>query len=120
MSSFDLDTALAKRRDDNLYRERRLLGSAQGPDVIVDGKKVLAFCSNDYLGLANHPDVVCSFQNATNKYGVGGGASHLVIGHSNAHHQLEEELAAFTGRPRALTFFHRVYGQSRCYQRTVG
>ena len=104
MSFFDLDTALAKRRDDNLYRERRLLGSAQGPDVIVDGKKVLAFCSNDYLGLANHPDVIRSFQNATNKYGVGGGASHLVIGHSNAHHQLEEELAAFTGRPRALLF----------------
>ncbi|MCL6271203.1 8-amino-7-oxononanoate synthase [Sansalvadorimonas sp. 2012CJ34-2] len=104
MSAFNLDAALAKRRDDNLYRERKLLGSAQGPEVIVDGRKTLAFCSNDYLGLANHPEVIASFRKATDQYGVGGGASHLVIGHSEAHHKLEEELAEFTGRPRVILF----------------
>lgn len=61
-------------------------------------------CSNDYLGLANHPDVIASLKKATSVYGVGSGASHLVIGHSRAHHQLEEELADFTGRDRVLLF----------------
>lgn len=96
--------ALAERRAQHLYRSRRVVESAQGPELIVDGKSYLAFCSNDYLGLANHPDVVTAFQNAANQYGVGSGASHLVCGHSTPHHQLEEALAEFTGRPRALLF----------------
>ena len=102
--AFDLDTALQERRKESLYRHRRTLFSAQQPHVVVDGKPMLAFCSNDYLGLANHPEVIKTFQNAANEYGVGGGASHLIIGHSKAHHQLEEELAEFTGRLRALLF----------------
>ncbi|HEY5718503.1 MAG TPA: 8-amino-7-oxononanoate synthase [Motiliproteus sp.] len=103
--SFDqLETALAERRAAHLYRRRRTLDSAQGPQVRVDGRDYLAFCSNDYLGLANHPEVVSAFQQAANEYGVGGGASHLVNGHSRLHQQLEEALAAFTGRPRALLF----------------
>ncbi len=101
---FDLKTALQQRKADNLYRSRITIAGPQQPQVVVDGKPMLAFCSNDYLGLANHPDVIASFQQAANDYGVGGGASHLIIGHSRAHHQLEEELAAFTGRPRALLF----------------
>ena len=96
--------ALAQRRADNLYRTRRLLSSPQTPQVIIDGKSYTAFCSNDYLGLANHPDVISAFTNAANKFGVGSGASHLVAGHSHEHHALEEELAAFTGRTRALLF----------------
>jgi 8-amino-7-oxononanoate synthase len=105
-SSFDniLSVALTDRRAANLYRTRRLLESPQTPLVIVDGKKYNAFCSNDYLGLANHPDVIAAFQHAANLYGVGSGASHLVAGHSSEHHALEEELAAFTGRARALLF----------------
>lgn len=99
-----LASALAERRAANLYRNRRVLESPQAPEVIVDGKKYLAFCSNDYLGLANHPDVISAFQNAANQFGVGSGASHLVAGHSSEHHALEEELAAFTGRDRALLF----------------
>jgi len=99
-----LAPALTERRAAHLYRERRLLQSAQGPQVIVDGKSYLAFCSNDYLGLANHPDVVAAFKNAADKFGVGSGASHLVAGHSSEHHALEEELAAFTGRERAILF----------------
>jgi 8-amino-7-oxononanoate synthase len=65
---------------------------------------MLAFCGNDYLGLANHPEVVAAFQRGASRWGVGSGAAHLVNGHSAAHHALEEELADFVGRPRALLF----------------
>ncbi|MFO1389771.1 8-amino-7-oxononanoate synthase [Cellvibrio sp.] len=99
-----LTAALAERRATNLYRNRRVLESPQIPNVVVDGKSYLAFCSNDYLGLANHPQVISAFQHAANQFGVGSGASHLVAGHSSEHHALEEELAAFTGRDRALLF----------------
>ena len=101
---FDLATRLAERRAANLYRQRPLLESPQGPLVQVDGRQLLAFCSNDYLGLANHPQVIEAWRAGAQKWGVGGGASHLVIGHSTPHHQLEEALAEFTGRPRALLF----------------
>lgn len=67
-------------------------------------KSYLAFCSNDYLGLANHPAMIESFCDAAKTYGVGSGASHLVSGHSDLHHHLEAELAAFTGREKALVF----------------
>ena len=72
--------------------------------MVVDGRPLLAFCSNDYLGLANHPEVIAALRAGAAQWGVGGGASHLVIGHSTPHHELEEALAAFTGRPRALLF----------------
>lgn len=107
-STFDLDKtlapALAQRRAENLYRTRRLLNSPQTPRVNIDGKNYTSFCSNDYLGLANHPNVISAFNNAANKFGVGSGASHLVAGHSCEHHALEEELTEFTGRERALLF----------------
>jgi 8-amino-7-oxononanoate synthase len=96
--------ALTERRAAKLYRSRRVLQTPQTPRVVVDGKEYTAFCSNDYLGLANHPDVISAFQRAVNAFGVGSGASHLVAGHSSEHHALEEELAAFTGRDRALLF----------------
>lgn len=100
--SFDLAARLAARRADNLYRQRPLLQSPQGPVVQVDGQEYLAFSSNDYLGLANHPQVVEAMQQGAARWGVGGGASHLVIGHSEPHHQLEQALAEFTGRERVL------------------
>lgn len=99
-----LATRLAERRAQSLYRVRRLVQSAQGPELVVDGKPLLAFCSNDYLGLANHPNVVAAFQRGAAQYGVGSGAAHLVSGHMTPHQCLEEELAAFTGRDRALLF----------------
>ena len=102
--SFDLSARLAARQANNLYRHRPLLESPQGPHVVVDGQPLLAFCNNDYLGLANHPQVIEAWQQGASRWGVGGGASHLVIGHSRAHHALEEALAEFTGRPRALLF----------------
>jgi len=88
----------------NLYRQRRIIESPQGVKVCVNGKQVVNFCSNDYLGLANHPDVVLAFKKAVDYYGIGSGSAHLICGHSTAHHALEEELADFTGRPRALLF----------------
>lgn len=87
-----------------LYRERRVLEGPSGVEVIVDGKRLLNFSSNDYLGLANHPAVVAAFKRGAETYGVGSGASHLVCGHSKSHHRLEEELAEFVGRERALLF----------------
>ncbi|MCV9919694.1 MULTISPECIES: 8-amino-7-oxononanoate synthase [Pseudomonas] len=102
--AFDLTARLAERRAADLYRQRPLLQSPQGPEVVVDGQPLLAFCNNDYLGLANHPEVIAAWRAGAERWGVGGGASHLVIGHSTPHHQLEEALAELTGRPRALLF----------------
>lgn len=95
---------LSSRHSRHLYRRPRTADSPQQPHMTIDGKPMLVFCSNDYLGLANHPDVIRAFQQAANTYGVGSGAAHLVSGHSRPHQQLEEALAAFTGRERALLF----------------
>lgn len=100
----DLRAALTRRRDDQLYRTRRVIDSPQGPEIVIDGQRYLNFCSNDYLGLANHPQVIEAMQRGAARYGAGSGAAHLICGHSSAHHALEEELAAFTKRPRALLF----------------
>ena len=99
-----LQESLEERRARHLYRSRQVLDGPQGPTVVIDGREYLNFCSNDYLGLANHPQVRAAFKQAVDEYGVGSGAAHLVTGHSRPHHQLEEELAAFVGRPRALLF----------------
>ncbi|WP_414154658.1 8-amino-7-oxononanoate synthase [Pseudomonas sp. BNK-43-a] len=102
--AFDLAARLAERRAADLYRRRPLLQSPQGPEVVVDGQRLLAFCSNDYLGLANHPEVIAAWRAGAERWGVGGGASHLVVGHSTPHHEVEEAIAELTGRPRALLF----------------
>lgn len=106
MTSFrqTLQARLDERRSASLYRQRRVHDTPQQPLLQVDGRALLSFCSNDYLGLANHPEVLRSFHDALDRYGAGSGASHLVSGHSLPHHALEEELAAFTGRSRALVF----------------
>jgi len=100
----NLSAALQARRDNSLYRTRQTLDGPQGVKVSLDGREYLSFCSNDYLGLANHPDVVAAFHKGLDRYGAGSGAAHLVTGHSRAHHELEEALAAFVQRPRALLF----------------
>ena len=99
-----LTPALNERKRQNRYRQRSILQSPQGANIIVDGQHYINFCSNDYLGLANHPKVITAMQTAASQYGVGSGASHLVNGHSDCHHQLEDALAQFTGRERALLF----------------
>ncbi|MCC6208887.1 MAG: 8-amino-7-oxononanoate synthase [Gammaproteobacteria bacterium] len=100
----DLKGRLQQRRLDRLYRTRPVLDGPQAAELSVDGQRCIAFCSNDYLGLANHPAVVAALTRGAERYGAGSGASHLICGHSRAHHELEEQLAAFTGRPRALLF----------------
>lgn len=99
-----LQDELAALDAQGLRRHRRTLESAQSAHVIVDGKKAIAFCSNDYLGLANHPELIAAAQAGAARYGVGAGASHLVLGHARAHDELEQQLAAFVQLPRALLF----------------
>lgn len=100
----DLAPALLARQQQHLYRRRRTVETAQSTTVHVDGRDLINFCSNDYLGLANHPFVIDAFKNAADLYGVGSGASHLVCGHSAEHHRLEQDIAALMGRERALLF----------------
>lgn len=99
-----LAPSLAQRQGQSLYRRRHVVNSPQQCILIKGQQHLLSFCSNDYLGLANHPKVKEAYINAAKKYGVGSGAAHLVCGHSHEHHALEEELADFLGRPRALLF----------------
>ncbi|MBR7747890.1 8-amino-7-oxononanoate synthase [Undibacterium baiyunense] len=79
----------------SLRRRRRHAESPSAPRVKVDGRDMLAFCSNDYLGLAAHPKIIAAMQEGADLYGVGSGASHLISGHSHAHAVLEERLAEF-------------------------
>jgi len=95
---------LKQRREQGLLRRRRVVESPQGVYVDADGRPYLSFCSNDYLGLANHPALAEAVCRGAERYGVGAGASHLVSGHFSPHHQLEQELAAFVGLPKALLF----------------
>ncbi|HAT31941.1 MAG TPA: 8-amino-7-oxononanoate synthase [Janthinobacterium sp.] len=92
----------------SLTRRRRIVETPCGPRVNVDGRELLAFCANDYLGLAAHPRLVAALQEGAARYGVGSGASHLISGHSRAHADLEERLAEFVGpnleSARALYF----------------
>jgi len=96
-----------------LRRRRLVRQGPQGPRIVVDGRELLAFCSNDYLGLASHPRIVEAAIEAASRYGVGEGASHLLSGHSAAHERLEEKLAEFVQMPRALLF-------STGYQANIG
>jgi len=100
----DLRDGLADLEARGLKRQRRVLESPQGARVTVDGREYVAYCSNDYLGLAAHPALVAAAREGAERYGVGAGASHLVLGHGAAHQALEERLAAFVELPRALSF----------------
>ncbi len=95
---------LAQRRREHLYRQRRIAAGAQRPVMEIDGRRVVNFCSNDYLGLAADPRLTEAFRRAAAECGLGSGASHLISGHHRWHHALEERLAEFTGRERALLF----------------
>ena len=100
----DLVAELAELERQGLRRGRRLLDSAQGAHVRVDGREYLSFCSNDYLGLAADPRIAAAAADAIRQFGLGAGASHLVSGHHRAHDNLERALASFVGLPRALLF----------------
>jgi 8-amino-7-oxononanoate synthase len=103
-----LDFKLAQLDEQSLTRHRRVVETPCAPRVTVGGRPMLAFCSNDYLGLAAHPRVVAALREGADLYGAGSGASHLISGHTQAHQLLEDRLAEFVGdhlvSPRALSF----------------
>ncbi len=102
-----LDAELGRLAAAGLYRRRRVVAqhAALGPaELLVDGRRCLAFCSNDYLGLARDRRVAAALADGAVAWGAGSGAAHLVTGHTTEHQALEEELAEFTGLPRALLF----------------
>ena len=100
----ELGRKLSELERQGLRRRRRVIGSPQGVQLVVDGRPMLAFGSNDYLGLAGDPRVAKALAEAADRWGAGSGAAHLISGHSAAHHALEEALAVFTRRPRTLLF----------------
>jgi glycine C-acetyltransferase len=99
-----IDEELQALRDKGLYNNIRTLESAQGAWLVVDGKKTLNFCSNNYLGLANHPRLVEAAHNAIDEYGVGPGAVRTIAGTMDLHVELEERLAEFKKVEAAITF----------------
>lgn len=100
----DFAAELEQRKQAGLYRTRRQITGPQQPSLTSDGQRLLSFCSNDYLGLANHPANIEALRDALPETGLGGAASHLICGHHDAHHRLEARLAAFTQRSAALFF----------------
>lgn len=99
-----LQQTISDRKAAGLYRRARLRDGEQGVEVVLDGRKMLSFSSNDYLGLAGHPVLKKAFIEALDREGVGSGAAHLLTGHSRYHHQLEQALAEFTGQQRVMLF----------------
>lgn len=97
-------TALAERREQHLFRSTHVVASPQTTRLKQNGQEYLAFCSNDYLGLANHPVLKQTMSDAALEYGVGSGASHLVCGHLDIHDALEHELCEWLGYDRVLLF----------------
>src|ERR671916_102356 len=95
---------LEEIRELGLYRKLRLISGPQVPRVLLDGKPVLLLCSNNYLGLADHPRVREAAAEAAMRYGVGAGASRLVSGNMTIHRRLEEQLAEFKGTPACVLF----------------
>ncbi len=100
----DFALKLQKLQDNNLYRYKEALTTAQGVEIIIGGKKLINFSSNDYLSLANDNTIKQSFINAVKKYGVGSGASHLLSGHFQAHEDLEKALADYLQCEKVLLF----------------
>jgi 8-amino-7-oxononanoate synthase len=100
----EIEARLSELKALGLHRRTRLVSGPQGPHVVLDGKPVLLLCSNNYLGLADHPRVREAAAEAAMRWGVGAGASRLVSGTMTVHRRLEERLAAFKGRQSALLF----------------
>jgi 8-amino-7-oxononanoate synthase len=99
-----LQQELDKRKSQGLLRQRRLLDSPQAEHIVANEQPYLSFCSNDYLGLANHSALIASMQKAAGESGVGSGASNLITGHHRYHDSLEKQLANFVEMPAALLF----------------
>ena len=102
--SSEIEDRLAEIRNRGLYRRMRCVSGPQGPRVVLDGKPVLLMCSNNYLGLADHPRVREAAAEAAMRYGAGSGASRLVSGNMTIHRRLEDNLAGFKGSDACLLF----------------
>jgi len=100
----DIPSHLEQLKQQGLLRRTKTIEQRDGVYVVIHQKRLLSFCSNDYLGLADHPKITEALIDAAKTYGVGSGSAHLITGHSYAHQALEESLAEFTQRPRALLF----------------
>lgn len=99
-----LNKALEQKKKEKLYRVLQARQAEQTTSIQIDGKHYLNFCSNDYLGLANHPEIINAAKEGLDKYGLGSGGSALVTGYTAIHQRLESELAEFTERSRALLY----------------
>lgn len=111
--STQLSEALTDRIESGRYRSHRVRSGSQGVHIEIAGNSFISFCSNDYLGLANHPSIKKAFISAIEQQGTGAGAAHLLTGQSRCHQQLEEALIEFTGQERVLLF-------SSGYQANIG
>lgn len=100
----ELQQELAKRQAAGLLRKRRIIDSPQSSHLNIGNRQVISFCSNDYLGLANHSDLISAMQSGAQISGAGSGAAHLITGHHRYHHELELALARFVGVPGSLLF----------------
>ena len=115
-----IEDELQGLRDSGLYNHIRTLSSPQGAWLVVDGQRVLNFCSNNYLGLANHPRIVEAARKAIAEYGVGPAAVRTIAGTMDLHIQLEERLAAFKGVEAAITFQSGFAANVGCIPALVG
>ena len=100
----NLEESLEQLKSDDLHRRLRVVSSPQGPSVLLDGRPVLLLCSNNYLGLADHPSVRRAASEAASRWGASAGSSRLICGHMGPHSELEESLADLHGAPSALLF----------------
>ncbi len=100
----DIAERLEELREQKLYRRMRLVSGPQGPRVLLDGRPVLLLCSNNYLGLADHPRVREAAAEAAMRWGVGAGASRLISGNMTVHRRVEEQIADFKGSEACVLF----------------
>ena len=104
MSNRWIEQQLDALNEQGLYRSMLEIGSAAGPRIQIKGKEKLAFCSNNYLGLANHPEIVAAVQDAADCWGFGSGASRLISGNQSPHEKLQQRLARWLGKQATLIF----------------
>src|ERR671915_488233 len=109
----DIEDRLEELKESGLYRKLRVISGPQGPRVLLDGKPVLLLCSNNYLGLADHPRVREAAAEGAMRWGVGAGASRLVSGNMTIHRRLEEQLASFKGAQSTGLFRSRYLAHVR-------
>ena len=119
-SAWNLEADIAVIRGRGLYRHLRTIDGPEDAEVVVDGRRALLFCSNNYLGLANDPAVVGAAQGAAERYGAGSGSSRLISGTLAIHAKLEEQIAQWKGAERALVFSSGYHANLGAIQTLVG